>query len=467
MPDRVPDRAFNRASRASGRFFVLALTLAAGLPGCVTESTSRPKPGLTRSSETLAQPGAKPAEGQPGVAERPSATTPIARPAASARTRDTRVRVSVRRIGRIPYDGLALPLVSPDGRFLAAQVGPAPAWDALLSQPGAFVPAATRLSVWHISDGARPLEPVSGPEKLPMGLLLGRSGNQDGYLVESPRPDGSRRIGMVDWVGAKLTWLVDDSGTNAFATLGPSGQLVYSRLDPTTDRWALIVRPRAESSAGEYAAESRTDESLVFPLAGLDPSHVYALAFDTRGSGSLSVVAVSLGGTGAKAPAGQIVARERLGVEPTISAAFQAVAPMQTPWPGDPRNLGLLSEGVAVVSARAKAAMWFSPTTGLVPLTRESACAVPMVGPSATGLLCATGRELIFQTERSVTAGGREVASESGMGWGEGASVIASAAIPRATASTMTPTVLFDPDSAASPPSLGVLLLLPEGREGQ
>ena len=464
MPNHVP----HRASRVSERFFLAALvSLLAALPGCITE-TSRPKPGLTRSSEVLAHPDSKSAAAD---APRPTtATTPIARPAGSARTRDTRVRVSVRPVGRIPYDGLTLPLVSPDGRFLAAQVGQAPAWDALLSQPGAFVPSAARLAVWHLGDASQPgqppvqpLQPVAGPEALPAGLLLGRSCSDEGYLVEAPRPDGSRRIGQVSWVGGKLSWLVDDAAVNAFATLGPAGQLVFCRLDPSTGRWMLVVRPRAESAADEYVVESRGDESLVFPLAGIDRAHVYALAFDLRAAGSLSIVAVSLGGPGAKAPAGQIVARERLGVEPTIAAAFQAVAPMQTPWPGDPRSAGLLGEGVAVVSARAKAAMWFSPTTGLVPLTKESVSAVPMLGPTAAGLLCATGRELVLQTERV-----RATASpELGRGWEAGASVISSAAIPRATASMVTPIVLLNPDSDSTPPALGILLLSPEARNDQ
>jgi len=40
-------------------------------------------------------------------------------------------------LGDVEYDGLALPLISPDARFIATQVGPTPSWETVLAEPGA------------------------------------------------------------------------------------------------------------------------------------------------------------------------------------------------------------------------------------------------------------------------------------------------------------------------------------------
>ncbi len=73
-------------------------------------------------------------------------------------------------------------------------------------------------------------------------VLLGRSCDSEGFLVESPREDGSRWIGRASWETGRITWLVSDEYVNAFAALGPDGRLAFSRRAKDDAQFELVVR---------------------------------------------------------------------------------------------------------------------------------------------------------------------------------------------------------------------------------
>ena len=53
-------------------------------------------------------------------------------------------------LGSVSYDMAVLPLVSPDGRFLAVESGVAPTWPMLLAKPEAEPSSATSIKVWTL-----------------------------------------------------------------------------------------------------------------------------------------------------------------------------------------------------------------------------------------------------------------------------------------------------------------------------
>jgi hypothetical protein len=142
-------------------------------------------------------------------------------------------------LGSVPYDNRSLPLVSPDGRTVATQTGLAPEWPTLLAARGASVPASTRVEV-HAID--RDLGVASAVATLAEPVLLGRGGSAEGFLVESPRPDGARWIGIHPWGPGAIEWLVADGRVNAFASPGPEGRLTWSRRPVGTEHFDLVVR---------------------------------------------------------------------------------------------------------------------------------------------------------------------------------------------------------------------------------
>ena len=205
-------------------------------------------------------------------------------------------RTGIRTLGSIQYDGFTLPIASPDGRFLAVQTGVAPDWPTVLAARGGRPPLASSIEVWECSDT------VTRVASLSRGLLLGRSADASGFLVEAPQADGSRWIGKVAWPGAirpvevkplaegdaplvldepvdisKPEWLVQDGHINAFATLGPEGSLAWCVRTPEERVFRLAVRPAGSGAAFEHAAGP--DESWFLPVfagAGANAS-MYAL----------------------------------------------------------------------------------------------------------------------------------------------------------------------------------------------
>ncbi len=173
----------------------------------------------------------------------PSNDSLLGRPVARAVPLEATIQVSaaVRPLGTIPFDDDTLPLVSPNGEYIATQNGLPPKPEAIFGSDFAQVPSTSRVEIYSLASG-----PTSSPVltvTVNEAVLLGRGVDDEGFLVESPRPDGTRWIGKAAWETGRVTWLVnDDVSVNAFATLGPGGALAWSRRPIQGEGWSLVVR---------------------------------------------------------------------------------------------------------------------------------------------------------------------------------------------------------------------------------
>ena len=447
-----------------GAFFLVVAAMAGSLLcGCVTQkgSAGKPTPPPPVSQKKATSPDL------PGG--------PVARPVDPSASADSRVVVAIRQLGRVPYDGLTLPLVSPDGRFVATQTGAAPPWEAILAEPGGVIPPAMKLSAYSLPGAPGVQDPASAkpagaaasvavqllqwPTPLPPGLMLGRSADTTGFLVEFPRPDGSRWIGRVEWISGRLTWLVQDDRANAFATLGPAGELAFSRRAQADAPWELVLHARAGTPSGERVLRGPASgaESYLFPCFGFDSESVFAVALPMAGAQPrLSVIAASTGG-GAFA----ITSRAAIPVDPTPLAAYQTVAAQQTPWPpmGDSSAPATLRSGFAFASLASRSMAWLHREGGVTtPLCEGSVAAAPWSASgdaSNTGLLLGSGKELLFQQfipDSSYASGFR--ASRQ-------VSVVSVAAVPRAVRDSGGRVLVLTPPGRGGDASIGVLELRP------
>lgn len=145
--------------------------------------------------------------------------------------------IDFRPFGAIPTDGITLPVLSPNGRYMAVQTGAAPDLATALARPGQRPPLASRIALYRIDPrGLVRLGETDG------GLVLGRNADDRGVLVEGPQTDGTRWIGRLDWNNLEPEWLVQDGNVNAFGALGVDGMLVYSARPVTSARFDLVVR---------------------------------------------------------------------------------------------------------------------------------------------------------------------------------------------------------------------------------
>lgn len=181
----------------------------------------------------------------PEPAPRPERVSNVPAPGApsGAPLIDSALRVDLRPLGSVPTDGFTLPLLSPNGRFMAVQTGTPPDAAAALARPGQRAPRASRITLYRVdARGVTRLGETDG------GFILGRSADDRGFLIESPRPDGSRWIGRIAWGTEASTrnyepeWLVQDGGVNAFAALGPDGSMAWARRDTRGRSFDLMVQ---------------------------------------------------------------------------------------------------------------------------------------------------------------------------------------------------------------------------------
>ena len=240
---------------------LLAAAIAAAMAGCAT-SPGGPARGAPSSSAE-----------RPPARERVS-DAPVPGRAIATPLVDAAVRLDVRQLGVVATDGFTLPLLSPSGTFMAVQTGTPPDTATALARPGQREPRASRIALYKLGPGG-----ITRLGETDGGLILGRSADERGFLVESPRPDGARWIGRIRWGtegstdGYEPEWLVQDGAVNAFAALGPNGELAYSRREISERFFDLVVR-RADSTVRLGADGLR---SLTFPSFNADGSRVYTL----------------------------------------------------------------------------------------------------------------------------------------------------------------------------------------------
>jgi hypothetical protein len=236
--------------------------LAAGLDGCVTVKeevvATRLRSGLGDLSgssdaaprrELKRQPAGERGAAPESVPELPAVLPPPEDDGSVAESSGPpvadftagRVRVGVLARGTIPYDRLSLPIVSSRGRFVATQTGLPPAWPILLAQPGGGAARGTSVEVFAVPDD--PTAPLVPMAKIPGPILLGRGATPNGVLLEEPKRDGGRRIGLADWETGLVRWLIDrPNAVCAFAAAGPGERMAWSQRPQSGARFALHVR---------------------------------------------------------------------------------------------------------------------------------------------------------------------------------------------------------------------------------
>ncbi|MBM4108780.1 MAG: hypothetical protein FJ255_08200 [Phycisphaerae bacterium] len=406
----------------------VALTIAGvSLLGCVTEGPRRP---AASASPDAAGPLA-----------------PVARPADAARVSTSRVVVSVAPAGAVGYDGQSLPIVSPDGRFLAVQEGDPPPWPTLLADPSATPAHTSRLAVYDLAEPIA--RRVEWPEQPPMGLVAGRGADSTGVLVEWPREDGARWIGRLLWLSGQVQWLVTGDTVNAHAAWTADSRLVYTRrgVADLPEATHLVVLNADGSESTRRAAGG----AYAFPLTTSDASVVYALVRTPSGT---DIEAVRMLADTPHSPArlGSTLARRTVSRRPEPAMGFQITAPVQTAPPrtgaGSPDPALFYHPDLArMVTFEARESSF-----GL--LAPRSIAAVRWTHGGADGYLCTTPEGLVF-TPTPPAPSGEEARRAPDV------RVIAGHFVPRATDDAARPVLLVGPQGK-DPTTLVLMRLSPE-----
>ena len=126
-------------------------------------------------------------------------------------------------LGFVAADAATPPLVAPDGSALAVQLAPTPAWNDLLGWNAEMPSPPPAIAIVRVGDDGR----LEEPQVLREPLLLGRSADSKGFLVESPRGDGARWIGEVAWEDGTISWLLADDAVAAMAWRDEAGRLAW------------------------------------------------------------------------------------------------------------------------------------------------------------------------------------------------------------------------------------------------
>lgn len=412
-----------------------ASALALMLSGCVTEVSPAPSRGVALKSSRTAPAGSSERVTLPDG--------PIASPAESAQSINTAVRVAVRPLGAVPFDSQTLPLVSPDGRFLATQIGEAPTWPTILAQPGATLPLRTGIEIYDLT--SVPPQRITPAEPLAPGLLLGRSADNSGFLIESPRPDGARWIGRVSWLRGGVTWLARSDAVATGAVLIPGGAdetaIVYAQRMPSESRSTLVQTGR---NTARFEADAL--RSMLYPLIACGESRFACFATAPDG---LELLVYSLpresGGVA------QVRSHRVLHPAPDPLLAYQAATPMQAfPIACD-----------AAPTDYPDGLVFFHPAAGrmmFMDLISNQLFALAPESISACWMRDATGPALLLTTPDGLVAQ-RLAQTREGFEVSAPARLLAEPWAPRATTNPDAPFVLIGPGPGNDPTRLNVATL--------
>jgi len=402
------------------------------LAACVTEHpSSRARTSQSRAQTADNDPGAKP--------RLPDG--PIATPAGTSRT--ARLNCRLLPLGLVPYDGQVLPLISPDGLFMAIEQGDAPGWPALLAQPDAAPSPGTRIASFDLRQP--PMTELPPNDPAPRGSILGRSCDTRGYLVEWPRPDGSRWIGRLGWVAGKIEWLTQGTDVSAHAVLSHDGTLAYTRRTATAGaRPSLIVR---HPDGGEIEF-SPQDGACAFPVFAPGGRVVCTLVLSASG---IDLVALRCRhADGARATAfGAPLSRRTLSTVADLTAAYQAFAGASATMSDDSKE----------PTGAAEATLFFSPRTGrmsafwwrdgtIVPLADHSIAAAHSSLIDPPGFFQTTPEGLMFSAlPKDLNTPMVPVR------------LMEASYVPRATSNTDRPIILIGPASKRDPTRLSIVAM--------
>ncbi|MEM1424136.1 MAG: hypothetical protein AAGH64_09050 [Planctomycetota bacterium] len=359
---------------------------------------------------------------------------PIASPAFNATRVNASVRAVIEPLGRVPYDGLVLPLVSPDGTRLVTQTGSPPTWNVMLAGPDAGVSLRTRLEVYDITSA--PPRRVSLPDPIDAGILLGRSANANGFVVEEPLPDGSRRVGVCSWATGAIDWIASEPGvvyTGGVVT--DDGELVATRREVGEPDGALW-----SSRMGELARDDRS--VYTYPLLDGNTSQVASLELSSSRGVTLTWWTYN---------AGQPIvrARRRLSGDGAMINAYQMTDPVRGLAPDSP------TPGVLFFNPTSGRVVLFDPRRAdLLPLADSSFGAAWAPDEGGWAVLLGTVDGLVHQR---IVDGDRVWEALPP------ADVLADPYVPRATRNEDRPFVLIGPapgDAARSLSVVGLDLLV-------
>jgi hypothetical protein len=286
--------------------------------------------------------------------------------------RDASLRLSLESLGSVRTDGFRLPLVSPAGDQIAWQARSNADWPMLLAEPGSVALIA--------AVAARPLDSESGWE-LGDRLLLGRQADERGVLVESIREDGSRWIGHVPWDGSEPTWMVQGDRVNAFAALGPRGEMGWCHRSPEEACLGLSVhRPE-----GRLEFPRREGESWSMPVVAADG--VYACSL-RDGILELAFLPIRPGEHLTPSQAEPAMLRQRLSIRATPRTAWQVLE-------GVPADRAAGPGGLTFFHPQLRRMAIWDPRSDRVTLLAEGSVAAWMDGE--TTALCSLPDRLVMQ----------------------------------------------------------------------
>ncbi len=315
---------FDFRARSTVRANILALLF---LVGCAT-------PASQRGEEQIA--GDEPASLPPLEEGQPLPTTP------AALTRASAVRTAVLPLCTVPYDNFVLPLVAPDGRMLATESGVPPEWSTVLAEPGAPEPLATSVEIYQLTFEERKAQRTA---VLDGAVILGRSCDESGFLIEHQFDDGTRSIGKAAWTSGAIEWLVENDSVNAFACLGSQGRLTWSRCAVDGDYFSLVVR---QPDGSEWSAQTAGGHWL-FPTFSQDGESLFVLRLTDR---KLELIH---GAAGSRAAFEQSIRSIPLSDQGSLHLAYQVMN-------GQPLTVGLPpsthDELVFFHPTQGRAALW-------------------------------------------------------------------------------------------------------------
>lgn len=415
-----------RAVHASSVVALIA-AVALALASCVVERASNP--GVPVRPANAAPRSTPPV---------PLPDGPVATPANVPQS-NASIRLDLEPLGTVVYDGQALPLSSPDGRWLVTQSGEAPDWATILADDGAAPPNRTTLTIFE--SAAAPLKASSNSAQLPPGLMLGRAADNAGFLVEAPQRDGSRWIGKVLWASGRLDWLVKDANINAHATLTSDGTLLYtSRAAGETRRAVCLL-----SSAG-VDRRAAPDASYAYPLVGDDPTIVFVPRQSDQGT-ELEAIRLSTEGHLVAAKFGASLYRRPLARSSDILLAHQMAitSPGAMPLRAGGEEARVIAPLVCLSPRHVTSGAFDAQSGAFEPLVPKSVAAIASPDPAQPGYFCTLADSLVF------------IPRGSKLGVAP-ANILSEPFVPRAALSPDPEVILFGP-VRGSPDQLKVLRL--------
>ncbi len=346
----------------------------------------------------------------------------VVQPALGAATKNVGVQTALLPLGKVAYDGQVLPIVSPDGRYLAVQTGAAPTWGALLAEDDSLLPLTTRIAVYELAEGG--LTPLSAA---PAGVLLGRTATSEHLLVEQSNLDGSRWIGRLNWRSGEIEWVTQDERVNAFAH-GIGERLAWSRRAVDTEQWDLVI----QQGTGRHVIEARGGKWL-FPVFGSRPDVLYALYLDPNRR--LHVVALRLSPL---LNQHEIVMEAIIAEDADVALAYQTFAALQDPGGSSLRTANVTS---------APGLLFLHPQHGRIGRFQPERGGVQLFEPDTLGAMWLSPLEIVLTTADAVYL--RSAAAKESIG-----PILRSTYVPRSTPDHAMRALLLGPGGGEDP--LGV-----------